>query len=87
MLSKQPDTHSRQRLAEEPQLQISLRTYGFDSLLLEPFKSKHGKIRFQGYAGGGRAGHVFKVRIDEKQYALKMVSSMNEFCLRTPVNS
>lgn len=81
-MSRPPDTHSCQRRAEGPQPQISPRTHDLNSLLLKRFKSKYGKIRFQEHAGGGRAGHVFKVLIDENQYALKMVSSMNELRIR-----
>ncbi|OAL22043.1 hypothetical protein AYO20_11279 [Fonsecaea nubica] len=43
----------------------------FDSLLLKPFEL-NGGIRFETYAGGGRSGHCFKVRIRKKDYALKM---------------
>jgi len=45
----------------------------YDCLLLKPFNWNHKKISFQNYAGGGRHGHVFKVLIDGKHYALEMV--------------
>ena len=46
----------------------------FDSLVLKPVKLHH-EIRFRKYAGNGRAGHVFKIRMNKKDYALKMARS------------
>lgn len=57
-----------------------------DALLLEPFELKNRKIGFRTYAGCGRAGCVFQVRIGDKDYALKMVRS-TEFTLGMPINS
>lgn len=45
-----------------------------NSLQLKPFVLRDQKIRFLEYAGKGQAGYVFRVRIDGKEYALKMVS-------------
>lgn len=60
-------------------------SHDLDSLLLERFGSS-GRIRFLSYAGGGGPGYVFKVRIDQRQYALKLVRSMNELPLRRYVD-
>ncbi|KAL6240396.1 hypothetical protein RBB50_012678 [Rhinocladiella similis] len=43
----------------------------FDSLVLKPVKLHH-EIRFRKYAGNGRAGHVFKIRMNKEDFALKM---------------
>ncbi|KEF50797.1 uncharacterized protein A1O9_13149, partial [Exophiala aquamarina CBS 119918] len=43
----------------------------FDSLVLNPVKLHH-EIRFRKYAGSGRAGHVFKIRMNKEDYAVKM---------------
>lgn len=45
-----------------------------NSLVLKPFSLQNRKIHFLEYAGEGQAGYVFRVRIDGKEYALKMVS-------------
>ncbi|OAG44499.1 hypothetical protein AYO21_01495 [Fonsecaea monophora] len=57
---------------KDPQPQSSSNPHNFESLLLERFNQTDKKIRFLSYAGGGGAGHVFGVRIADKQYALKM---------------
>lgn len=44
----------------------------FSSLLLEPFPLCNRNIHVRGYLGGGNAGYVFRVRIANKTYALKM---------------
>ncbi|KIW58842.1 hypothetical protein PV05_03335 [Exophiala xenobiotica] len=43
-----------------------------DSLLLEQFQLEDRIVHFQAYAGGGNAGHTFRVRIGGKKYAFKM---------------
>ncbi|KAL6241322.1 hypothetical protein RBB50_011795 [Rhinocladiella similis] len=43
----------------------------FDSLVLQPFKLNH-EVRLPKYAGGGMAGHVFKIHMNKKGYAPKM---------------
>lgn len=46
----------------------------FSNLLLERFQLPKQRIRILEYLGGGGAGHVFKVRIGNDIYALKMAS-------------
>ncbi|KAH8812471.1 hypothetical protein F5884DRAFT_855767 [Xylogone sp. PMI_703] len=43
-----------------------------NSLILEQFPLKDQKIHVREYAGGGNAAYVFKVRIGDRKYALKM---------------
>lgn len=57
----------------------------FDSLVLQPFKLNH-EVRLPKYAGGGMAGHVFKIHMNKKGYAPKM-ASFNKLRLSTPTNS
>lgn len=44
-----------------------------DSLLLEKFPLEDQRIYFRGYTSRGGAGYPFRVRINKKKYAYKIV--------------
>jgi hypothetical protein len=52
---------------------LAILTMDFVSLYLQRSALQTHKIKFLRYAGGGNAGYVFKVAINDTQYALKMV--------------